>query len=244
MGFIKYSIRIIKMKLTIALLATAFTDDLADDVWHGPKADSNGQIARSGGERKPDDSRRYDDLKEIAIKHWRKQGMTGKNGGFDEKKYWAYGCHCMILGDRAMSEMGKGSPVDGLDNGCKAWKDCQKCVRETHGDQCIGEFVRYTWKYSTKEQKFISRDDEGSCERELFECDVLMVKNTWNNREAYSDDYHLFYTTTGFDPESDASCPTGGSVPVDHMCCGGGDKPYYWIGLNKKQCVDGVPQEL
>merc|ERR1712156_950783 len=149
--------------------------DLADDVWHGPKGDSNGQIARSGADRNSGD-RRYEDLENIAIKHWRKNGGTGKNGGFDEKKYWAYGCHCLMLGDRPMSEMGKGSPVDGLDNGCKAWKDCQKCVREEHGDQCIGEFVRYTWKYSTKEQKFISRDDEGSCERELFECDVLMVK--------------------------------------------------------------------
>ena len=139
------------VKLTLALLANvALAQDdgtKADDVWHG--AAENQQIARSGSERAPDSERRYDDLKEIAKKVWAKNGLTGKNR-FDERKYWAYGCHCLILGDRPMTEMGKGSPTDALDNGCKAYKDCQKCVREKHGDACIGEFVRYTWKWSTK----------------------------------------------------------------------------------------------
>ena len=234
----------ILVKLNLALLATvaiAQNDDTkADDVWHG--AAETQQIARSGGERTPDSERRYDDLKEIAKKVWAKNGLTGKNR-FDEKTYWAYGCHCLILGDRPMTEMGKGSPTDALDNGCKAYKDCQKCVREKHGDACIGEFVRYTWKWSTKENGFVSRDPEGSCERELYECDVMMAYNTFNNRAAYSDDYHLFYSTTGFDPESDESCPTGGSAPVEHMCCGGVNKPYYWMNMNQKECVNGVPQE-
>merc|ERR1711935_879031 len=37
-------------------------------------------------------------------------------------------------------------PRCALANKCKAYKDCQKCVREKHGDTCIGEFVRYTWR--------------------------------------------------------------------------------------------------
>merc|ERR1712227_937073 len=201
---IKYSIRIkkilktTKMKISFALLAVTFAEEKADDVWHGAGGDGNGQIVRSGADRN-NDERRYNDLVDIAKKVWAKNGLTGKNR-FDEKTYWAYGCHCLILGDRPMTEMGKGSPTDALDNGCKAYKDCQKCVREKHGDACIGEFVRYTWKWSTKENGFVSRDPEGSCERELYECDVMMAYNTFNNRAAYSDDYHLFYSTTGFDP--------------------------------------------
>ena len=70
-------------------------------------------------------SDRYDDLKEIAKKVWTKNGLTGKNR-FDEKKYWVYGWHCLILGDRPMTKMGKDSPTDALDNGFKAYKDCQK----------------------------------------------------------------------------------------------------------------------
>jgi len=102
--------------------------------------------------------------------------MALYNTEFDERKYWAYGCHCYILGDRPMSEMGHGRPCDALDNKCKAYKDCQKCVRETHGDSCIGEFVRYTWRYSTKRNQFESKNPAGSCERELFECDLQFVK--------------------------------------------------------------------
>ena len=29
-------------------------------------------------------------------------------------------------------------------------KDCQKCARAKHGNECIGEFVKYTWRYSKK----------------------------------------------------------------------------------------------
>ena len=63
--------------------------------------------------------RRYVDLKMMAEKFWSKNG----GGAFDERKYWAYGCHCYLLGDRPMSEMGIGSPVDALDNRCKAYKE-------------------------------------------------------------------------------------------------------------------------
>ena len=59
--------------------------------------------------------------------------------GFDERKYWAYGCNCLILGDRPMSEMGKGKPVDELDVACKEYKSCQKCVRMEFGPVNIYE---------------------------------------------------------------------------------------------------------
>ena len=44
-----------------------------------------------------------------------------------------------------MSEMGKGRPVDALDTVCKAYKDCQRCVRQKFAEQCIGEFVKYKY---------------------------------------------------------------------------------------------------
>ena len=52
------------------------------------------------------------------------------NDDFDERKYWAYGCNCLILGDRPMSDPGHGLPVDALDSVCKAYKDCVKCAKD------------------------------------------------------------------------------------------------------------------
>ena len=56
-----------------------------------------------------DGDRRYADLKAIHSKMWSKNGLKGKDK-FDERQLWAYGCHCHLLGDRPLSEMGRGAP--------------------------------------------------------------------------------------------------------------------------------------
>ena len=53
----------------------------------------------------------------MAMKLWEKRGFTGSEK-FDERKYWAYGCHCFMLGDRPMTDdrpMPFGMPKDVLD---------------------------------------------------------------------------------------------------------------------------------
>ena len=40
----------------------------------------------------------------------------------------------LTLGDRPMSEMGKGKPVDEMDVICQHYKQCQKCARMEHGE--------------------------------------------------------------------------------------------------------------
>ena len=224
------------MKIAFALAAfVAAQDDVVpDDVWQGEGAENQrGLNPRGLG---GDDDRRYDDLKNMARKLWAKNGFTGRNK-FDERKYWAYGCHCFILGDRPMTEMGWGRPVDTLDFKCKAYKDCQKCVREKHGDDCIGEAVRYQWRWASRSNDFESRDPAGSCKRELFECDAQFVKDQFAEKDVFSNDYHAFWTTTGFDrEEKDQYCPSSGGNPVEKQCCGGHDGPWYWIGLNSQKC--------
>ena len=238
-----------KVNLAFIALVHAGSDTRDDDKWYGPT--SNGTLARSGGRSSSDHGeRRYTDLEAIANKYWNKQGLTGEDE-FDERKYWAYGCHCFMLGDRPMTEQGKGSPVDALDNKCKAYKDCQKCVRGgsdikggNKGDSCIGEGVRYTWKYSTKLNSFVSQNAAGSCERELFECDLQFVKDIYEVKDVFDNDFHAFWSETGFDHQLESSCPTGGSAPVSHECCGGQDKPFYWINLNNQVCDAGSPKAV
>ena len=60
------------MKLATLFAAVAFAEEVADDTWVGPDAPG---IARLGGDRSLDASgeRRYEDLKAIAEKYWRKQ---------------------------------------------------------------------------------------------------------------------------------------------------------------------------
>ena len=74
-------------------------------------------LAQRGANREQEapaiDIRRYKDLKLLALHYM---------PDFDERKYWAYGCNCLILGDRPMSDPGYGRPVDKLDSVCKAYK--------------------------------------------------------------------------------------------------------------------------
>ena len=89
---------------------------------------------------------RRDDEKQLTKRYFQLEDISEKVFSFngrkwDDKKYWDYGCHCLLLGDRPMSEMGVGTPKDDLDKVCKKYKMCQKCVRDKHGDKCIGEAV-------------------------------------------------------------------------------------------------------
>ena len=132
--------------------------------------------------------------------------------------------------------MGKGKPVDGLDRKCMAYKNCQKCVREAHGDQCIGEFVRYQWKFASKTQTFESANNIGSCERDLFHCDFQFVQDTFAQQGEYNADFNLFYTSIGFDPSDGLSClPGDGSDYVERVCKGGNEDPWVWTRKNQKE---------
>ena len=132
--------------------------------------------------------------------------------------------------------MGKGKPVDGLDRKCMAYKNCQKCVREVHGDQCIGEFVRYNWRFVSKTQKFEGGDNIGTCARDLYHCDFQFVQDTFAQQGEYNSDFNIFYTTIGFDPNDGLSClPGDGSDYVERECKGGNEEPYSWGRKNQKE---------
>merc|ERR1711990_1187242 len=149
-----------KMKLTIALIAAARANKVA---------------------RQADDSdRRYSQLVDM---------MSHYNPTFDERKYWAYGCNCLILGDRPMSGPGHGPPVDALDTVCKAYKDCAKCARMEFGEMCIGEFVKY--KYAYKNDEVTCRDNAGRCARALCECDAKFAREHAGSNHVFDIKYHM-----------------------------------------------------
>lgn len=60
---------------------------------------------------------------------------------FDNKIITDYGCNCPALGDRPLSDPGKGAPVDALDKVCQKFKRCTKCAKMEFGEECISEMV-------------------------------------------------------------------------------------------------------
>jgi len=43
-------------------------------------------------------------------------------------------------------------------------------------------------------------------------------------KDEFDESYHYFWGSPPFDNRKPANCPKKGGIPVEHECCGGGDK--------------------
>ena len=118
---------------------------------------STTSIGRFGGGNKPGGmglGRRYTDLLKL-VKHYTPE--------FDERKYWAYGCNCLILGDRPMSDPGHGRPVDALDMICKQYKVFQKYILDViymiSTNACLYEVVGESINFFFRIAKNVSAEN-------------------------------------------------------------------------------------
>jgi len=196
------------------------------------------RLARDVGEKGLEDEKRYFQLTDM---------MEHYNPEFDERKYWAYGCNCLILGDRPMSDPGHGPPVDALDSVCKEYKDCVKCARLTYGEMCIGEFVRYKMKITNGNVQ--CRDQADTCGRALCECDHLLARKHVAKKDVFDSRYHMFWSTNEggemWNPVEDPHyyCPSNGGGPYTPECCQNEAKTSPFVIYNaetKKCCPDGT----
>jgi len=183
------------------------------------------------GEKAVDDSRRYDQLVDM---------MAHFNADFDERKYWTYGCHCLMLGDRPMSDMGHGVPLDPIDKACKDYKECQKCARDQYGDSCLGEFYRYSYGYnndgSVRCNDDPGRNAEKACKRKLCECDAMFAEAHAGVKDLWNKDYHGFWSEPLFEPDTACITPPGNRDP---QCCGLKTEASVIFNANRNECCDG-----
>ena len=199
------------MKLSLLTTVSAFTTE-----------------QRAVREVEEKDAKRYKQLKEM---------MTNYNPYFDQRKFWTYGCHCLMLSDRPMSQMHYGQPVDKLDTTCKAYKDCQRCVREKHSDQCIGEFVEYQYgTINNQGDHKYCKDEPGSCDRDLCECDLAFAKAHAIHSTEFKEEFHTFYG----DFDNEKECTKSNGKGSDMQCCQANDAStaFKWYNDIVKQCCD------
>lgn len=124
--------------------------------------------------------------------------MRHHNVNFNVYRDFSYGCNCNLLatggvGDRPMTQPGWGHAVDGLDVICKAYKDCQKCAADKHGETCIGEIVQYSYSVNG-EDKAICENTEGTCKRALCECDATFALSHSGSGDQYQPQYSHYFS--------------------------------------------------
>lgn len=174
--------------------------------------------------------------------------MEHYNSNDDVSNYWFYGCNCHFLnGNLAESQMGYGVPVDALDEVCKTYNNCIKCVRDVHHDTCTDEYgmdIAPTYKYGERQGDLICQDGLGSCERSVCECDLAFAKAHVSEAYVYNQDYHEHESTLpgGWNPSS--NCVQDDENPsvesFNPQCCGVPSEPYVIYNAAIHSCTDGI----
>ena len=69
----------------------------------------------------------------------------------------------------------------------------------------------------------------GTCEQALCECDRQFALAHEAVTDVFTEDYHLFWTQTGWNPEG--QCLRGGPGDSDPQCCGGERKNQAFVSI-------------
>jgi len=182
--------------------------------------------------------RRYFQLQE-QLEEW-----VGEAGvPYDERNLWTYGCHCNFLGDRPLSEMGRGKPKDKIDGLCKRYHHCLQCTRIEYGQMCIGERVEYGLENSVT-----CSNGADTCGRSLCECDAAFAQEyalLLKSGESHNDEWHEFYND---DFKREEECvATGFGNGGNLECCRNEAKssPFIMFNRNRQMCCkDGTSSVL
>lgn len=140
-------------------------------------------------------------------------------------RYCYYGCWCLPNGQHNLAA-GYGQPVDPIDEVCKEFSLCYKCLDMDFAGTCDPEKRSYRWgKIRDEDNNVVDvecKDDVTKgvvhrCKRYTCECDKVLAVGLGQTHMYHNDSHHARWG--GFDRE--ASCETDcvGCKPQDD-CCG------------------------
>jgi len=113
----------------------------------------------------------------------------------DFEKYSYYGCHCFPTGMDDMAG-GHGEPMDKIDRSCKLFFQCYECAKlgSSADETCDGLSQKYSLKLNTHtttlERTLTCLDEEGTCARNICECDRRLAESLYANKDTYNQQYH------------------------------------------------------
>jgi len=108
-------------------------------------------------------------------------------------RYCYYGCHCLPEGRHELGAKNWGVPVDPIDRTCKNFYHCYECAK-MRDQECSGDRVKYKYKLkidkTTGEKDIACLNPEGSCPRNICECDKRWSKQLSAVQDEFDPKYH------------------------------------------------------
>lgn len=173
---------------------------------------------------------RYKDVISLAQRYWEKNGEK-----FDPTKYLAYGCHCMLLGDRPI---GKGVPVDRLDRACRALKQCHKCVEGKWNTEC--STAEMSGDISLSSTGNVTYTGSDQCLNDMFNCNLQFVSDFYDLKGIYNEVYHTSKSKFFHEQDCQVEDMKGRSLNGQGaQCCGSSTSPFVLYKVGKHKCCNG-----
>jgi hypothetical protein len=148
-------------------------------------------------------------------------------------RYCYYGCWCLPNGQHNLAS-GFGQPVDPLDQVCKEYAMCYKCIDIDFAGTCDPEALGYSWGRIPAGCNHDSCQDiecknnpetnqNARCRRFICECDRLIALGIRAYHTYWNQSYHARWSTAddygGIFVREDRCFPSGGQYRQDD-CCG------------------------
>jgi len=115
-------------------------------------------------------------------------------------KFCYYGCHCMPEGRHNLIGKNWGLPVDDIDRSCKNFFQCYDCAR-MQDPKCLGDRVKYKYQLlldsATGDKSITCLNEEGTCQRNICECDKRWANNLQKLAGDFNPEYHVNRSKTG-----------------------------------------------
>ena len=129
-------------------------------------------------------------------------------------RYCYYGCHCLPDKDHAEHKV-FGKPVDNIDNTCREFGTCYKCLNYKYHNQCIPERTQYKFRIRISRKTGLREisckgNPVNTCERDTCECDKYFSTTVAKYEKEWKESYHI--TRGGFKREQ--GCRAQKVVPV------------------------------
>jgi hypothetical protein len=160
------------------------------------------------------DPRKFRQWKLMVMAMQRQAGSTRQ-----WKDFQSYGCHCIPEGRRRIGVAGYGAPVDSIDNACRSFHQCYRCLEDEHADEggCDGEKTRYKVTINENTGEISCRNKPGTCQYNVCQCDLQIAQRLSTAFPVWESKYSK--RQGKFDRE--ASCQkTGKGGAVFEECCG------------------------
>lgn len=166
-------------------------------------------------------------------------------------KFSLYGCYCSPHHDTMKDGfwLGKGTPVDDIDNFCKNLWSGYKCLKRDYGSDC-DQTRTYSWKISDK-GKPTCLESKGTCLGDLCRLDLEFAYAIDKVRDTWNPDYHI---NNGFDRFAVCGSQNPDKYPKENtsnyggmkqrQCCGKGLGRHTFNPTKLECCKDGTTKNI